>query len=872
MLVVWLLVATFSSAYCKPQYLQGNGTFYIDVFLPMFDENYDINYSKGIMSLAAVRFGIFVVNKRYERYMNGYRVALRKIFTVTADKQQLIEDLKDSRFEAAFVVAVLTPNTAVAVSAFASLVDLPILTHDVSSYMFDSASTGCSKMLRTMTPSYKYRTAFLLELMKDLDWTYASMISSDGYDGNFDAYSFSRQLKKNHIFLTSFVELKMQADQTEVEEKLIKLSTIYNLNLILLFTNDEDSRKVLVALRNLKMEKKFTLVFVNGNLNYVEVIKGLEDVAVGSISLNYEPTIYPEFESIMLLMNTSWVPVKEFHLFWEQLFHCKLNSTILENVTAPYRKKYNQSCNPHMKLSPGKGYFPNSPAQTIIHGVVAGGLAGALTVMKVCHKCVPCNSSDPACNYTESIKDCLHPPNATHCPFEAIETKKRYRRLLSESLCEITINSYFAKFSNLRNKHRLEFVARNFQRTKNNVYENKNVGHWAIHLPDRDSELHPDETMQFAHKIVYDLRKNEIIWRTSARAVCSEECSPGHITHYRIHLKSCWACVKCPKNNVVLNNTCVECKFGEVSNHTTASCVALPIRYLEIDVDRYPMVMVIVCLCIVGLLGVVLVVTLFMKFNQNHIVRASGRDLSYSILFGIILMLCCPLVILTKPDSVICGARDVLPSLSCLLCYAALSMKVGRIYRIFISAKSQIQRPRFITTSSQLVILLIFVTMQLATSTAWFINDVPAAINVVSKDDTFVSCHCQGADNLAKFFINFLPSVVSIAFCTVLAFKTRNFPKNYNEAKYIGITLYVTCCCWLAFTILLIMSGDDVFSLEYRLSLFCLCNGYITLLGLFGQKLWILFRRKTLEDHHDSLKSRARSFSSPSHKDIPVPT
>ena len=34
---------------------------------------------------------------------------------------------------------------------------------------------------------------------------------------------------------------------------------------------------------------------------------------------------------------------------------------------------------------------------------------------------------------------------------------------------------------------------------------------------------------------------------------------------------------------------------------------------------------------------------------------------------------------------------------------------------------------------------------------------------------------------------------------TVLAFKTRLFPKNYNESKYIAITLYVTCVAWTLF-------------------------------------------------------------------------
>ena len=42
-------------------------------------------------------------------------------------------------------------------------------------------------------------------------------------------------------------------------------------------------------------------------------------------------------------------------------------------------------------------------------------------------------------------------------------------------------------------------------------------------------------------------------------------------------------------------------------------------------------------------------------------------------------------------------------------------------------------------------------------------------------------------------------NMILILLCTVYAVKTRKIPSNFNEAKYIGFTMYSTCIVWLAF-------------------------------------------------------------------------
>ena len=81
-------------------------------------------------------------------------------------------------------------------------------------------------------------------------------------------------------------------------------------------------------------------------------------------------------------------------------------------------------------------------------------------------------------------------------------------------------------------------------------------------------------------------------------------------------------------------------------------------------------------------------------------------------------------------------------------------------------------------------------------------------------DDTILISHVQ--NQFINIIINFsavetcgistfslilslVYNMILIILCTVYAVKTRKIPSNFNEAKYIGFTMYSTCIVWLAF-------------------------------------------------------------------------
>ena len=273
------------------------------------------------------------------------------------------------------------------------------------------------------------------------------------------------------------------------------------------------------------------------------------------------------------------------------------------------------------------------------------------------------------------------------------------------------------------------------------------------------------------------------------------------------------------------------------------ACIELPKLYLDISTNpNDPFHGTILFLSIVGLSLTLFVVVLFIKFNGNRIVRAYGRDLCYMILTGVAILFVCPFPFLVRPTTIACIFRGSLPGIAFLTCYAPLFLKINRIYRIFLHAQTSVARPALVSSKSLLLCSFGIVAVQFLLSGVWFVSKIPNPDSVLSRNRDHIILTCKGESSSVLMLLNVLLSVIFIVSSTVLAFKTRKMPKNYNESKYIGITLYVTCVTWALFFpgIFFASPGNIDFWREQLMCILCVLIGYITLLGLFGPKVKLL--------------------------------
>ncbi|XP_018322677.1 metabotropic glutamate receptor isoform X3 [Agrilus planipennis] len=358
----------------------------------------------------------------------------------------------------------------------------------------------------------------------------------------------------------------------------------------------------------------------------------------------------------------------------------------------------------------------------------------------------------------------------------------------------------------------------NFQKTDNGLgYHYKLVGKWFNKL---------------------ELNHSEIIWKNNVSDIpisaCSLPCGPGMIKKQQGDT-CCWICDKCEDFEYVFDEfTCKDCGNGSWPYPDKKSCYPLEIQYLNWS---SPFALIPLAFSVLGIIATLSVICLFIKHNDTPLVRASGRELSYMLLVGILLCYMNTFVLLAKPTTGICIGQRFGIGVSFSIIYGALLTKTNRISRIFDSASRSAKRPKYISPRSQVCITSGLIAIQIILTLVWMALEYPGTkFYYPSRKQIILKCKIQDM----SFLFSQLYNMLLITICTVYAVKTRKIPENFNESKFIGFTMYTTCVIWLAFVPIYFGTGN---SYEIQITTLCIAismNATVALVCLYSPKLYII--------------------------------
>lgn len=320
-------------------------------------------------------------------------------------------------------------------------------------------------------------------------------------------------------------------------------------------------------------------------------------------------------------------------------------------------------------------------------------------------------------------------------------------------------------------------------------------------------------------------------------STCSETCKAHEIRYIPSDSdKCCWSCQACPQfQHKATENRCKECPNGTQPSLNQTTCLLIPEEMVSV-LSVYGLICT--CIAIAGTASTVFLLIIFIKHHHTPIVKASGRELSYVIIFGLFLCFAVTPLTLSPPSETVCGFQRFLAGFCFTIVYAAILTKTNRIARIFKSGRRTIRRPHFISPKSQLIICAGIASAQLVLVGLWLYAYPPERKNIFpTRKDNVVVCR-ETVTN--RYFLAYAYPILLCIICTVYAYKTRKMPEAFNESHYIGAAVYTTCVVWLAFVPVYIVSKE---STAIRVTSVCISTSltaFVCQLCLFWPKVYII--------------------------------
>uniref|UniRef100_A0A8C9SG59 Olfactory receptor C family, h1 n=1 Tax=Scleropages formosus TaxID=113540 RepID=A0A8C9SG59_SCLFO len=308
----------------------------------------------------------------------------------------------------------------------------------------------------------------------------------------------------------------------------------------------------------------------------------------------------------------------------------------------------------------------------------------------------------------------------------------------------------------------------------------------------------------------FTMNDNNIFWAgdpfTKPKSVCSESCQPG--TSQAVIRGKPICCF-----------SCIPCAAGEISNVTATGLI-------------------------------------FFHFMETPIVKANNSELSFLLLFSLILCFLCSLTFIGRPSQWSCMLRHTVFGVTfamCMSCVLAKTIVVVNAFKASVPGSNVLQCSAPLQRLSVLCCTLI----QVVICALWvsLAPPVPNRNTAYSTDKVILECDVGSA--VGFWAVLGYIGLLSLM-CFVLAFLARKLPDNFNEAKFITFSMLIFCAVWITF-IPAYVSSPGKFTVAVEIFAI-LASSYGLLFCIFLPKCYIiLFKPEKNTRRHIMGKMHAKS-------------
>ena len=715
------------------------------------------------------------------------------------------------------LVGPFNSGSAVLVGSLLQVSDIPAISPSATS---DELSSQMYKDLFRTVPPDHWQAEVMADIIELFNWTYVATVGLDDSYGRNGISALEKESFDRKTFCIAFSEyIPRLGNGYKIKQTVLKIKRRSEITVIIVWLSGGYGSAFFAEATAQNLEGKTWIL--SDALTAGEAVFLAPHFTILNGSLGVKPRDYPtpEFEK-HLKMITPAKSIERGADWWEEFWRIQFNCSALKSDDSGVAP-----CEANLTLHHALQKIRGSFVSYLIDAVYA--IAHALDNIYRCSLTIHSAGKRGKC-----------PPVKP-----TVKGRDLEKYLRNISFDGLTGKVRFDKFGDPLGA---SYVIIKFQldSTTDGARKNILVGAW-------DKQNTP--------KLKVDLSR--LRWRTpfTPLSSCSSECLPG--TRREITSPCCWECIKCPVGTVstkVGSISCTKCDPETKSNERRSRCEKLPI--INITHSNVSGITITVVASI-GYIFILLVGGTYIKFFNTPVVKASNREISFLLLFGISALFILAVLELSEPSHSLCTATFFWRYFGLNLCITVLFLKTMRIASVFeVDKVAQLFTPCYKTLTRQGIFLSVMNLAVLCLLALWIFLDPPRR-NKVIRVDEYIFLVCKPFDTnvgLALFIAVCAYTLIVAFLCTYYAFKARGIPENFNETKYIGFSMYI-----------LLLS-----SLAYYPVLFAFESWYVTIVSctttlvtsfgmlgcMFGPRIYILFfqsQQNTIEN----VRSQVMNFS-----------
>ncbi|XP_043932265.1 extracellular calcium-sensing receptor-like [Protopterus annectens] len=296
---------------------------------------------------------------------------------------------------------------------------------------------------------------------------------------------------------------------------------------------------------------------------------------------------------------------------------------------------------------------------------------------------------------------------------------------------------------------------------------------------------------------------SSIVWAAGHTQVPHSFCTESCHTGYRKASRSgqplcCFDCFPCSQGEIT-NHTdsvnCIRCPDDKWPNVRQNRCLPRITEFLSYE---EPLGTALAIISVISFSFPVMVLGVFVKYRETPVVKANNRELSYKILFALMLCSLCSLIFIGQPTSVTCILRQPTFGVVFSFSISCVLAKTVTVVIAFYATKPNSSLRRWMGPKLPAAIYFACSCMQLVICIIWLVTSPPFVEHNIKIQAGKIILQCNEGSPYAFWgMLGYNGLLAAMSF--TVAFLSRKLPDSFNEAKFITFSMIVFLSVWLSF-------------------------------------------------------------------------